>query len=121
MTKFLLRDVIGFGFLLWLFGYLLGFAFFAFVPQALLGWYIMPIGIAATYLVLWKFIRFQTLHHAILLGVLWAIIAIVCDYLFLVKLLNPADGYYKPDVYIYYALTFIIPVTAYFMQRNQNS
>ncbi|HEY1303237.1 MAG TPA: hypothetical protein VGF24_06790 [Vicinamibacterales bacterium] len=32
-------------------------------------------------------------------------------YLFIVKALKPADGYYKLDVYLYYALTFLIPVT----------
>ena len=39
--------------------------------------------------------------------------AIVLDYLLIVKALNPADGYYKLDVYLYYALTFILPLAAY--------
>ncbi len=34
------------------------------------------------------------------------------DYLFIVKALKPADGYYKPDVYLYYAPTLAIPLFA---------
>jgi hypothetical protein len=34
----------------------------------------------------------------------------VFDYFFIVKAFNPPDGYYKLDVYVYYLLTFIIPV-----------
>ena len=38
------------------------------------------------------------------------LIAVICDYFFLVKAFNPADGYYKLDVYLYYGLTFILPL-----------
>jgi hypothetical protein len=38
------------------------------------------------------------------------VIAIVFDYVFLVKVLNPADGYYKLDVYLYYVFTLILPL-----------
>ena len=34
-----------------------------------------------------------------------------CD-LFIVAAFKPADGYYKPDVYLYYALTLAIPLFA---------
>jgi len=30
--------------------------------------------------------------------------------LFIVKAFKPADGYYKLDVYLYYALTFALPL-----------
>ena len=43
------------------------------------------------------------------LGVIWTIMAVVLDYFFIVKMLNSA-GYYKLDVYIYYATTFALPV-----------
>jgi hypothetical protein len=33
MSSFIKRDVLGWGLLLWLVGYLLGFVFYAFVPQ----------------------------------------------------------------------------------------
>lgn len=32
--------------------------------------------------------------------------------MFIVKALKPTDGYYKPDVYLYYALTIAIPLVA---------
>jgi len=41
---------------------------------------------------------------------IWTIIAVVFDYIFIVKLLKPLDFYYKLDVYLYYSLTFILPI-----------
>ena len=117
MNGRLLRDVAGWGFLLWLIGYVLGFLFFAFVPAVLIGWYVMPIGIAITCLVLWRWIRLDSMANAVVVGIGWSAIAIVCDYVFLVKLLNPADGYYKFDVYLYYALTLALPPVAYQFKR----
>ncbi len=121
MNKRLWLDVAGWGFLLWLIGYVLGFILFAVVPVALIGWYVMPAGIAITCLVLWKWIHLDSLRVAALIGIGWSIIAIVCDYVFLVKLLNPADGYYKFDVYLYYALTLTLPLVAYLMKRARRS
>ncbi len=43
---------------------------------------------------------------------IWTAIAILCDYFFLVRPFKPADGYYKLDVYLYYALTFALPLFA---------
>jgi len=97
------------GFALWLFGYILGFVFFAFVPKELLGWYIMPFGLIAILWVLIKKIKRDGFGCYVGLGVIWTIMAIVLDYVFLVKLLNATD-YYKLDVYIYYILTLILPV-----------
>jgi hypothetical protein len=34
----------------------------------------------------------------------------VFDYFLLVKVFKPVDGYYKLDVYLYYVLTFILPL-----------
>jgi hypothetical protein len=52
------------------------------------------------------------------LAIVWTLIAIVFDYLFIVKALNPADGYYKLDVFLYYALTFILPLAAYTRKKS---
>lgn len=109
----ILKDAVLWGFILWLFGYLLGIVFFFIVPLALLGWTIMPFGTAATFLVLFKKIKETNFNYYLTLGVSWTAIAILFDYLFLVKLLNPVDGYYNPDVYLYYALTFALPVLAW--------
>ncbi len=107
--SFFLRNCLGWGAALWLFGYVLGFVFFAFVPADQIGWYITPFGILATAFVLWRYVRVTWLPQALAVGLVWTILAVVLDYLFLVLLLNPADGYYKLDVYLYYALTFLMP------------
>jgi hypothetical protein len=96
------------GFSLWLFGYILGFIFFAFVPKDQIGWYIMPFGVLVTFWVLFKKIERKKFQCYLMLGIFWTLIAIIFDYLFIVKLLNSA-GYYKIDVYVYYLLTFLLP------------
>ena len=113
-----MRNGLGWGFALWLFGYLLGFAFYAVVPPDLIGRYVMPLGIAATCLVLWKWVRLVSMRDALLLGLVWCAIAIIGDYLFIVKLLNPPDGYYKPDIYLYYLLTLALPLAAAWLRRG---
>jgi hypothetical protein len=83
--------------------------FFMFAPKDLLGWLIMPFGIAFILWVLLKKVQRESFTCYIGLGVIWAIMAILLDYVFLVKLLKAA-GYYKFDVYLYYALTLALPV-----------
>lgn len=120
--KELLIDTLAWGIGVWLIGYVLGFVFFAFVPASLIGWAIMPIGVLITLWVLLKKIKSNSFQHFVLIAIAWTGIAIVFDYLFLVLLLNPADGYYKLDVYIYYALTFILPLTiGWYKTRTQKS
>lgn len=108
--KKLFLNTIFWGFALWLFGYILGFIFFAFVPQNLIGWYIMPLGILATLWVLFKKIHRESFSCYVMLGVFWTLIAVILDYAFIVKLLKPADGYYKLDIYVYYIVTLILPI-----------
>jgi len=110
VNKQLFKDALGWGVLLWLIGYVLGIILFMIVPQSLLGWIIMPVGIVLTLWVLFKKVKGESFQYYLLLAVVWALIAIVFDYLFLVKALKPADGYYKLDVYLYYILTFILPI-----------
>lgn len=112
MTKQFLREALGWGFLLWLIGYALGFVFFALVPPALIGWVIMPIGIVIALLVAFKKVKGVGPKYYLGIAAVWTLIAVVFDYLFLVKVLKPADGYYKLDVYLYYVLTFLIPLFA---------
>jgi hypothetical protein len=116
--RFILRDVLGWGVLLWLIGYILGIAFYAVVPTAVIGWYVMPIGVAMTALVLWKWVPLATLRDGVVLGLGWSAIAIVGDYVFIVKLLTPPDGYYKPDVALYYLLTLALPVAVAVLRRR---
>lgn len=106
------------GFVLWFFGYVLGFVFFVFVPKDLIGWCIMPFGIIATLWVLLKKIKREELMCYFGLGLIWTIMAIVLDYIFLVKMLS-ATNYYKLDVYIYYILTFILPLVVGWYKFNK--
>ncbi|MEN9327972.1 MAG: hypothetical protein RI947_780 [Candidatus Parcubacteria bacterium] len=109
MTKQFLKDAFLWGFVLWLVGYVLGIVLFAVVPTSLIGWVITPIGILITLWVLLKKVKADSRRYYVLLGVVWTLIAIVCDYMFLVQIFKPVDGYYKPDVYVYYVLTFALP------------
>lgn len=105
-----MKQIILWGFILWLIGYLLGIILFFFVPAELLGWVIMPIGIIIATWIAWKKLHGTGMGYYLQTGIIWAVIALVADYLFLVLVLHPADGYYKLDVYLYYLLTFLIPV-----------
>lgn len=119
MNKQVLKDTLGWGFLLWLFGYVLGFLFFAVVPANMIGYVITPIGVVVTLRVLYKKINSTTLSYYLKLSVAWTLIAIICDYFFLVQVLHPADGYYKFDVYLYYATTFALPLIVGYLKQNK--
>jgi len=106
------RTTIVWGVALWFFGYLLGIVLFAFVPKEVIGWYIMPLGCAVTLWVLWRKIHEQSLPSYILIGFIWTTLAVVLDYVFLVRLFASTD-YYKLDVFVYYATTFFLPVVVW--------
>ena len=118
MKRQFYTDALVWGFVLWLIGYLLGIILFFFVPSDMLGWVILPIGTIITLWVLFKRIRGDSFHYYLLLATTWTLIAIVFDFLFIVKAFKPVDGYYKLDVYLYYALTFILPLAAYFRKKS---
>ncbi len=108
-AKKIFLNTVFWGFVLWLVGYVLGIVFFALVPKEQIGYFVMPLGIAFTLWVLWKKIHREELMCYFGLGIIWTVMAIVLDYLFNVKLFHLTD-YYKPDVYLYYVLTFVLPV-----------
>jgi len=110
MKQKILFDILGWGFILWLFGYVLGIVFFFALPAELLGWAIMPFGIVLTLWVLIKKIKSNSFNHYLALAIGWTLIAIIADYFLLVKVFQPVDGYYKLDVYLYYLLTFLLPL-----------
>jgi len=112
MNNQFLKDSLGWGLVLWLIGYALGIMLFAFVPVGLIGWVITPIGMAFTIWVAFKKVKGDTLRYFFLLALVWLFIAVLGDYLFIVKAFKPTDGYYKLDIYIYYALTIAIPLIA---------
>ena len=103
------RDTVGWGLALWLTGYLLGIALFFVLPPSAIGWVITPIGLLLT---LWVLTRVHAARLAdfVVLAAAWTAVAIVGDYLFIVRLFEPPDGYYKTDVYTYYATTLLLPI-----------
>jgi len=104
------KDAFGWGFILWLIGYGLGMVLFSIVPPSMIGWIIMPIGTVLTLWVLFKKVKSESFQYYLLLAVIWVLIAIAFDYFFLVKAFKPVDGYYELDVYLYYVLTFALPI-----------
>jgi hypothetical protein len=116
--KKIFLNTLQWGFLLWLFGYALGFVFFVFVPKDLIGWAILPFGVIATLWVLFKKIERDSFGCYVGLGVFWTILALVLDYVFIVKLLN-STAYYKLDVYVYYILTLVLPIVVGWYKFNR--
>lgn len=121
MTKKFLKDSLGWGFALWLIGYILGIILFSIVPASLIGWVILPIGIILTLWVLLRKVRGDSFRYYVWLAIVWTLIAVIFDYLFIVKAFNPTDGYYKLDVYLYYALTLIIPVLIGWLKKPKST
>jgi hypothetical protein len=119
INKPLLKDSLGWGFALWLFGYVLGFILAFTIPPSLIGWVILPIGLVVALWVLFKKVKIEAFKHYVILAAVWPVIAIVFDYFFIVKAIKPADGYYKLDVYVYYLLTFSLPLIAYFWKKSK--
>lgn len=108
-AKQFLKDALVWGGALWLVGYVLGIVLFFVVPTSIIGWVLTPIGVGITLWVLIKKIH-GPLYYFALVGVTWAAIAMALDYLLLVQVFKPADGYYKLDVYLYYALNIVLPL-----------
>jgi len=108
MKKILLSTLF-WGFILWIFGFVLGILFFAILPKEMIGWAILPIGIVFSLFVLIKKIQREEFRCFIGLGIIWTIMAVLLDYVFLVRLFNATD-YYRLDVYIYYISTFTLPL-----------
>ncbi len=54
IDKQFFKDVFGWGFLLWLFGYMLGIMLFFIVPKIIIGWIITPL---ATIVAVWVLIK----------------------------------------------------------------
>ena len=106
----MLTDSLGWGFGLWLIGYVLGVVLFMALPPWLLGWVITPIGTCITLWVLLRRVKAGHLQYYAILAITWTAIAIVLDYLFIVVAFDPPDGYYKLDVYVYYTLTLMLPL-----------
>lgn len=62
------KDVFGRGFLLWLFGYLLGVILFFIIPKPMIGWTLIPITTVVTLWVLIKKIQCVSVSYYLLIG-----------------------------------------------------
>ena len=104
-----MKDTLGIGILIWLVGYVTSIVLF-FSPYAgIMGWIITPVFTPVTIAITWWYFRARNLPltYFVGVGIAWTVIAIVLDYLFIVQLFQAT--YYGPDVFLYYALTFLIP------------
>lgn len=104
-----IKDAVGLGTLLWLFGYVASLILF-FTPLVNnMGWIISAIFAPVTIVITWLWFRARDLPllYFVKVGIVWTVIAIVLDYLFIVQLFQAT--YYETDVFVYYALTFLIP------------
>ncbi|HCW09057.1 MAG TPA: hypothetical protein DGG95_17000 [Cytophagales bacterium] len=119
LDKSFFKDTLGWGFLLWLLGYVLGIVFFMIMPAHMIGWVITPIATIITLWVLIKKIESTSFQYYLIIGVTWLILAAVLDYFFIVKAFHPQDGYYKPDVFLYYSLTFCLPLAVAFWKQRK--
>jgi len=104
------KNMLLWGFILWFIGYIAGIILFFLVPKELIGWVITPFATLLTIWVLMKKVKRPELMCYFGTGLIWTIMAVALDYIFLVKLFNAGLSYYKPDVYLYYALTFTLPI-----------
>jgi hypothetical protein len=106
-----IKDTAGLATLLWLIGYLASLVLF-FTPFAgVMGWILIAIFTPVTIAIAWLWFsrkELLPLQYYAGVGVAWVIIAVVLDYLFIVLLFQAT--YYGPDVFVYYSLTFLIPV-----------
>ena len=109
--KQIIKDTAGLGTALWLIGYLASLVLFMSPYAGIMGWILLivftPVTIA---IVFWWFRKREglPLKYFAEVGIAWVIIAIVLDYLFIVLLFQAT--YYGIDVFIYYTVTFLIPV-----------
>lgn len=106
-----IKDTAGLGVPLWLIGYLASLVLF-FSPYAgIMGWILLAVFTPVTIAVTWWWFRQRErlpLQYYACVGVAWTLIAVVLDYLFIVLMFQAT--YYESDVFVYYALTFLIPV-----------
>ena len=105
-----IKDTAGLGTGLWLVGYLASLLLFFSPFAGSMGWVLLVFCTPVTIAVAWWWFRVRDLALTYYAGVgaAWTVIAVVLDYLFIVLLFQAT--YYGFDVFVYYAMTFLIPV-----------
>lgn len=115
-----IKDTLGLGTGLWLIGYLASFMLYFSSFADMMGWIITAILTPVTIAITWWWFRARNhpLSYYAGVGIVWTGIAIVLDYLMIVRLFQAT--YYAPDVFLYYILTFLIPVgVGLYLNRTQ--
>lgn len=112
-TRFV--DTLLFGSAIWVLGYVASIILYSFVPNSLLGWILFVIFTPLTIYI--AYLRFngrkETVAYYSVVALVWVVLAIVFDYVFIVKAFN-TQSYYKADVFVYYLTTFIVPLVVGF-------
>ncbi len=108
-------DIFLLGSAIWLLGYVVSIVLYGFVPNSILGLILFvlltPLTVYIAYLRFRK--RKETATYYFAVALVWVVLAIAFDYIFIVKAFN-SQGYYKADVFVYYLTTFIIPLAVGF-------
>jgi hypothetical protein len=116
-----IKDTAGPGTALWLIGYLASLVLFFTPYAATMGWILVAIFTPVTIAITWWWFRKRErlpLQYYAGVGIAWVLVAVILDYLFIVLLFQAT--YYGPDVFVYYALTFLIPVgVGLFLNRSR--
>lgn len=112
------RNGIGWGIGLWLFGYILSILFSLLMPLEMIRWFVTPISVVATCIVLWKWVHVRTLRTGFIIGAIWCALAVILDYLFIVMLLSAPSGHYQLDAYLYYASLLLLPAIAVTLRQK---
>lgn len=119
MDKRFTKDAYLWGFILWLIGYLLGVILFFIVPKEIIGLIITPFGVVVTLWVLAKKIKGETGQYYLRLAAVWTLLAIVLDYIFNVLMFDIRSSYYQADVYLYYTVTFFLPLAYWYFKKRR--
>lgn len=105
-----IKDMIGLGTGFWLLGYIFSIVLFFSPYTRSMGEILLSVCTPATIAISWWWFRDRDhpREYYLKVGLAWTVLAIVLDFLFIVMLLQAT--YYGGDVFVYYALTFLIPV-----------
>jgi hypothetical protein len=120
-TRQVLKDTAVPGILFWLVGYLAGIVLFFTPYMNVMGWAMLVTFTPFTIIVTWWWFRnrgYLSMEYYAGVGIAWALIAVVLDYLFIVMLFH-STAYYSLHIWLYYALMFLIPVgVGMYLNRN---